>query len=60
MKELIQQAGTYAGELIIAGIALLIRSIEKKIVIRRNRKRWEAGEKYSQINKDANGSQSKR
>jgi hypothetical protein len=60
MKELIQQAGTYAGELIIAGIALLIRSIEKKIVIRRNRKRWEAGEKYSQINQDANGSQSNR
>jgi hypothetical protein len=60
MKELIQQTGTYAGELIIAGIALLIRSIEKKIVIRRNRRKWEAGETYSKINKDATGDQSKR
>ena len=60
MKELIQQAGTYAGELIIAGIALLIRSIEKKIIIRRNRRKWEQGETYSSVNQDANGSQSKR
>lgn len=60
MKELIQQAGTYAGELIIAGIALLIRSIEKKIVIRRNRRKWEQGETYSKIDQDATGNQSKR
>lgn len=60
MKELIQQAGTYAGELIIAGIALLIRSIEKKIVIRRNRRKWEAGETYSKIKQDATGNQSNR
>lgn len=60
MKELISQAGSYAGELIIAGIALLIRSIEKKIVIRRNRRKWEQGETYSKINKDATGNQSKR
>jgi hypothetical protein len=58
MREIIQQASTYAGELIIAGIALLIRSIEKKIVIRRNRRKWEAGETYSKINKDATGNQS--
>jgi hypothetical protein len=60
MKEILHQAGTYAGELIIAGIALLIRSIEKKIVIRRNRRKWESGETYSKINKDATGDQSKR
>lgn len=60
MRDLIQQAGTYAGELIIAGIALLIRSIEKKIVIKRNRRKWEQGETYSKIYEDANGSQSKR
>lgn len=60
MKELIQQAGTYAGELIIAGIALLIRSIEKKIVIRRNRRKWEQGETYSKVDKDVTGNQSKR
>ncbi len=60
MKELIHQAGTYAGELIIAGIALLVRTIEKKIIIRRKRKEYEKGEKFSKIEKDANGSQSKR
>jgi hypothetical protein len=60
MRELLTEAGTYAGELIIAGIALLVRSIEKKIVIRRNRRKWEAGETYSKINKDATGDKSKR
>lgn len=52
MKEFIQLVGTYTGELIITGIALLIRSIEKKIVIKRNRKKWESGETYSKISKD--------
>ena len=52
MKEFIQLIGTYAGELIVTGVAILIRSIEKKIVIKRNRKRWEAGETYSKISKE--------
>lgn len=47
MKELIAQAGAYAGELIITGIALLIRTIEKRQIIRRNRRKWESGETYS-------------
>jgi hypothetical protein len=47
MKELIQQAGTYAGELIIAGIALIVRSIEIRFMIRKKRKEWESGETYS-------------
>lgn len=47
MKELLNQAGTYAGELIIAGIALLVRTIEKRAMIRRNRRKWESGETYS-------------
>jgi hypothetical protein len=51
MKEIIQQAGTYAGELIITAIAVFIRSIEKKIIIRKNRKKWEEGEKFSKIEK---------
>jgi len=52
MRELIQHVGTYAGELIITGIALLIRSVEKRLIIRRNRKKWEAGETYSKIKND--------
>jgi hypothetical protein len=52
MRELIQHVGTYAGELIITGIALLIRSVEKRLIIRRNRKKWEAGETYSKISKE--------
>ncbi|NDD85078.1 hypothetical protein EBZ38_12510 [bacterium] len=60
MKELIQQAGTYAGELIIAAVALIIRSIEKRRMIKQKRKEWEAGETYSKINIDATGDQSKR
>jgi len=47
MKELLTQAGAYAGELIVTGIALLIRSIEKRQIIRRNRRKWESGETYS-------------
>ncbi len=50
MKELIAQAGAYAGELIITGIAILIRSIEKRQMIRRNRKKWESGETFSKVN----------
>lgn len=42
-------AGTYAGELIITGVALLIRSIEKKLMIKRNRRKWGEGETYSKI-----------
>jgi hypothetical protein len=50
MKEILTLAAQYAGELLIAGIAIVVRSIEKKIMIRKNRKRWESGEKYSKIN----------
>lgn len=49
MRELIQQAGTYAGELIIAGIAIIIRSVEIRFMIRKKRKEWESGEIYSKI-----------
>jgi len=55
MKEILHQAGTYAGELIIGAIALIIRSIEKKIIIRRQRREWLAGEKYTQIEKNETG-----
>jgi hypothetical protein len=50
MKELLAQAGAYAGELIITGIALLIRTIEKRQIIRRNRRKWESGETFSKVN----------
>ena len=53
MREILQQAGTYAGELIIAGIALIIRTIEKRAMIRRNRKKWESGETYSRFDDTA-------
>jgi len=49
MKELLAQAGTYAGELIIAGVAIIIRSVEIRFMIRKKRKEWEAGETYSKI-----------
>lgn len=51
MKELINLAGSYAGEFIVGAIALLIRSIEKKIVIRKNRKKWEQGEQFTKVEK---------
>ena len=43
METLIGTAVNYAGELIIAGVALLVRSIEKKMIIRRKLKEWESG-----------------
>jgi hypothetical protein len=55
MKELLQQIGVYAGEILIGGIALLIRSIEKKLVIRRARREWLNGEQYSKIEKKETG-----
>ena len=55
MKELIQQAGTYAGELIISGIAILIRAIEKRLIIKRARREWNNGEKYTKIEKNETG-----
>jgi len=55
MKELLQQIGFYAGEIIISGIALIVRSIEKKIVIRRARRQWLSGEQYSKIEKTETG-----
>jgi hypothetical protein len=45
METILTTAATYAGELLIATIALLIRSIEKKRVIRRKRREWETGGK---------------
>jgi hypothetical protein len=57
MKEILHQAGTYAGELIIGAIALIVRSIEKKIIIRRKRREWLTGEKYSKIENDQTGKQ---
>jgi hypothetical protein len=50
MKEILTLAAQYAGELLIAGVAIVVRSIEKKLMIRKNRKRWESGEQYSKIN----------
>lgn len=52
MKEILTLAAQYAGELLIAGVAIVVRSIEKKIMIRKNRKKWESGEQYSKIIKD--------
>lgn len=49
MKELIQEVGTYAGEFLVAGIAIIIRSVEIRFMIRKKRKEWEAGEVYSKI-----------
>lgn len=45
METLLTTAVNYAGELIITGVALLVRAIEKKIIIRRNRREWERGNK---------------
>lgn len=59
MKELLTEAGAYAGEILITAIAFLIRSIEKKIMIRRKKREWEQGEIYSKIN-NAAGSQAKK
>lgn len=52
MKEIIHLAANYAGEFLIAGVALLIRSVEKKILIKKNRKKWEEGERYSKIDRE--------
>jgi hypothetical protein len=59
MKELITEAGAYAGEILITAVALLIRAIEKKIVIRRKKREWDKGEIYSKIEGSA-GSQAKK
>jgi hypothetical protein len=59
MKELITEVGAYAGEILITAVAFLIRSIEKKIMLRRKRREWERGEIYSKIEKSA-GSQAKK
>jgi hypothetical protein len=50
MKEILTLAAQYAGELLIAGVAIVVRSIEKKLMIRKNRKKWESGEQYTKIN----------
>jgi hypothetical protein len=49
MKELISMAAQYAGELIVGSLAILIRSIEIRFMIRKKRKEWEAGETYSKV-----------
>ena len=55
MREILHQAGTYAGELIISGIAIIVRAIEKRMIIRRQRREWIAGEKFSKIEKNETG-----
>ena len=55
MKEIIHLAGTYAGELIISGIAIIVRAIEKRMIIRRQRREWLSGEKFSKIEKNETG-----
>jgi hypothetical protein len=49
METILTNAGTYAGELIIAGLAIIIRSVEIRFMIRKKRKEWESGETYSKI-----------
>lgn len=50
MKELINLVGAYTGELIIVGVGIVIREVEKRLWIRRKRKEWEEPQKYSKIN----------
>lgn len=52
METILTTAMQYAGELLIASVALVIRSIEKKILIKKNRKKWEEGERYSKIDRE--------
>jgi hypothetical protein len=49
MKELINIALTYSGEALVAAVAFIIRSVEIKLLIRKKKKEWEAGEIYSKI-----------
>jgi len=49
MKELVNIALTYSGEALVAAVAFVIRSIEIKLLVRKKRKEWEAGEVYSKI-----------
>lgn len=49
MKELINIAITYSGEAIVAAIAFIIRSVEIKLLVKKKRKEWEAGETYSKV-----------
>lgn len=50
MKELINLVGAYTGELVIVGIGIVIREVEKRLWIRRKRKEWEAPHKYTKVN----------
>jgi hypothetical protein len=45
METILTTAVQYAGELIITSVALLVRAIEKKIMIRKKRREWERGNK---------------
>lgn len=49
MKELLNIALTYSGEALVAAVAFIIRSVEIKLLIRKKKKEWEAGEIYSKI-----------
>jgi hypothetical protein len=49
MKELINLAVTYSGEALVGLAAFIIRHIEIKLLVRKKRKEWEAGETYSKI-----------
>jgi len=43
METLIGTLVNYAGEFVIGGVALIVRAIEKRMMIRRKRKEWESG-----------------
>lgn len=43
METILSTLINYAGEFIIGGVALIVRSVEKRIIIRRKRKLWESG-----------------
>jgi hypothetical protein len=49
MKDLVQLALTYSGEALVGLAAFIIRHIEIKLLVRKKRKEWEAGETYSKF-----------
>jgi hypothetical protein len=49
MKEIFQIAINYSGEALVAIGAFIIRTIEIKFLIRKKKREWEQGEKYTKI-----------
>ena len=49
MKEIIQIAINYSGEALVAIGAFIIRTIEIKFLIRKKKREWEDGERYTKI-----------